>query len=323
MLRVDKIYFNAHLTDSFFFKPEQLYDGNKKILKDLSFIEKGNIYFIVERGKVRVDPKKVKLSSKGRIRFDLKLCDGAILRETIDVAPLFIDCGHTFKKKFGNAKVLQDHIRSVNGQDEYNKLLANSVGLPLIGISLIQEKQTTKNIAFRVYTPDGQSLDAPMMVHNIISIFNIDIMDYPKIVYIGKSSCLSDRIYKHEKIQQALSVLDDESDIYLYAFQFDTDKIIQRKLQNSQVYLERNYTHDVDADSALAIVEMSIINYFKPKLNINFVDSFIPNNEIFKKSLKNKYTHMNMEIIHDGGSYWNFGSEVVTPSLNHTFFYEV
>ena len=320
---MEGIYFNAHLTESIFFKPEQLYDGNRKVLKNLEHIEKGNIYFIAERGKVRVDPKKVKLSSKGRLRIDLRLCDGTVVRETIDTAPLFIDLGDMFRKIYGDAKTLQMHIKSVENTDEYERLLSKSGSLPVIGLSLIPEKQNKKNVALRLYTPDGQVNDAPFSIHSIISAYAIDIRDFPKIAYIGKSSSLSDRIYKHEKIQQALAVLDDDSDIYLYAFQFDSDKIINKKLSDGRMYLERNYTSDVAGADAISLVEMSLINYFKPTLNTDYVNADIPRNDIFRRSLSNKYTNFVMEVIHDDGSFWEFGSEVVPSSLSHTIRYEV
>ena len=110
---MEEIYFNAHLTQSIFFKPEQLYDKNRKILKNLEHIEKGNIYFIAERGKIRVDPKKIKLSSKGRLRIDFILCDGEVIGN-IDVAPLFIDLGEIFRKiflKYRNAPKIHEVCR--------------------------------------------------------------------------------------------------------------------------------------------------------------------------------------------------------------------
>jgi hypothetical protein len=320
---MDEIYFNAHLTQSIFFKPEQLYDKNRKILKNLEHIEKGNIYFIAERGKIRVDPKKIKLSSKGRLRIDFRLCDGEVIRETIDAAPLFIDLGEMFKKIYIDTGTLQKHMRSVEDIDDYKRLLAEPGELPIIGLSLIPEKQTKKNVALRLYTPDGQANDAIIPIHSIISAYGIVARDYPRIAYIGKSSSLVDRIYKHEKIQQALAELDDDSDIYLYAFQFDSDKIIKKNLPDGSMHLERNHTSDVSAEDAISLVEMSLINYFKPTLNIDYVDAEIPSNEIFKRALRKNYTHLVVEAIHDAGSFWKFGTEHMSASTSHTIKYNV
>lgn len=318
-----EIYFNAHLTQSIFFKPEQLYDGNRKILKNLEHIEKGNIYFIAERGKVRVNPKKIKLSSKARLRIDLSLCDGKVIREIVDAAPLFIDFGDMFRKTYGDERTLQKHLKSVDDADDYKRLLSKSKSLPIIGISLVPEVQNKKNIALRLYTPDGQVTDTPFAIHNIISTYGFNIRDFPKIAYIGKSSSLSSRIYKHEKIQQALAVLDDDSDVYLYAFQFDSDKIINKQLANGQRYLERNYTSDVANEDVISIIEMSLINYFKPRLNTDYIDANITSNDIFRRALSNKYTQFVMEVIHDEGSFWEFGSETVSSSLTHSIKHNV
>ena len=180
---MEEIYFNAHLSDSLFFKPEQLYDKNRKILKDLEHIEKGKIYFVAERGRVRVVPKKVKLSNNGRLRLDLKVCDGNTIRETIDIAPLFIDLD-MLRKVFGSTENLQKHIRSVEHVDDYRCFLSKTDEFPIIGISLNKDQQTKKNVALKIYTPDGQVTDMTFMIHNIISAYGIDVKDYPKLVYI-------------------------------------------------------------------------------------------------------------------------------------------
>ena len=135
-------------------------------------------------------------------------------------------------------------MKSVENIDDYKRSLAESRELPTIGLSLIPEKQTKKNVALRLYTPDGQANDAVVPIHSIISAYGIIARDYPKIAYIGKSSSLVDRIYKHEKIQQALAELDDDSDIYLYAFQFDSDKVIKKNLPDGRMHAERNITSE-------------------------------------------------------------------------------
>ena len=68
---------------------------------------------------------------------------------------------------------------------------------------------------------------------------------------------------------------------------------------------------------------MSLINYFKPALNIDYVNAEITNNEIFKRALSKNYTHLVVEAIHETGSFWKFGTEHVLASTSHTVKYDV
>ncbi len=67
-MKETKIY-NPYLSESMFFKPEQMYGESREVFKEIPYIEKGNIYFIAERVRVRVIPTSVKLSEDAIIRF--------------------------------------------------------------------------------------------------------------------------------------------------------------------------------------------------------------------------------------------------------------
>jgi hypothetical protein len=317
-----KIY-NPYLSESMFFKPEQMYGENRKVFEDIPYIDKGKIYFLAVRNRVRIIPESVELLDTAKIKFEI-LIDGANNKVIeVDAAPLFIDFGSKIREVFKNSKSLQEHMVAVKDTADYMEKLRNSTkSSPLIGVSYIKDKQNKKSIPLKIHTPDGREGELPFTVHSILSEFEIDIADFPKILYIGKSEKLNNRIYRHEKIQEALAVVDDEDDIYLYSFQFK-DKRINLSMDDSNFAIHKEEkVNDINAEDRISLVEMALINYFKPKMNSDYVNSDLNQSEIFKRALSKKYTHLVQEVDHDG-EFWNFGSDVVPPALRHEISYDV
>lgn len=124
-MQVDRIY-NPYISESIFFKPEQMYGENRKIFKELPFIVKGNIYFLAERNRVRVKPDSLKLSKDAIVSFQLILAGSRSKRIKIEAAPLFIGLGENFKKVFKDSKQLQRNRVKVNNHTHYLKLLEKS-----------------------------------------------------------------------------------------------------------------------------------------------------------------------------------------------------
>jgi len=317
-----KIY-NPYLSESMFFKPEQMYGESREVFKEIPYIEKGNIYFIAERVRVRVIPTSVKLSEDAIIRFVVQ-ADGHQERQVeIEAAPLFIDLGNMFRKVFGDSETLQRNMIGVSDHQEYlEKLRASNDSIPIIGVSYMEGLQNKKNIPLRIHTPDGNYGDLPFTIHSILSEYGIEIGDFPKILYIGKSGKLNERIYRHEKIQEALAVIDDENDIFLYSFQFEDSRLRISEVPPNTVVHKKEEVDDIIEDDRIALVEMALINYFKPKMNTDYVNSDLNDSEIFKRALYGKYNQLSQEVDHDGG-FWNFGSDKVLPALRHEIHYSV
>lgn len=314
--------FSSYLSNSLFFAPEQMYGENKKIFEELPYIVKGNIYFLVKRRKVRVLPSSIGLSDDGYISVTFTRDDGVAISARFPFAPTVLQLGTKFVEIYENADTLQQYVVGVRNQCEYLTRQRFTADRPFIGVSLDGEAQNKNNIALCLHTPDAQVIKLAFSVHSILSAFEIDIGDYPLVLYIGKSKHLKDRIYRHEKIQQALSIIGDDSDLYLYAFQFDTAKCRKSYLPDKTLVLRKDYINDVDAKDQLAIIEMCLINYFKPKLNEKYKDCEIPLNDVYQTALKGRYSQVLLEVDYDG-NFWNFGTEHIAAKLRHEIKYPV
>ena len=67
---------------------------------------------------------------------------------------------------------------------------------------------------------------------------------------------------------------------------------------------------------------MSLINYFKPPLNINYKNTDITINPVFVAALNGRYNRLVLEVDHDSG-FWNFGTGHVKEGLRHQVEYPV
>lgn len=314
--------FNPYLKETIFFRPEQMYGENRRVFKELPHIEDGNVYFIAERKRVRTIPESVQISDDGYISVSFLLGNGQKIPAKFPLASTIIDLGVMFKKLYLDDLNLQKYVKGVKDKVEYLSIQKKTHDLPFIGVSLDKDSQSKKNIALRIHTPDGQTGNLTLSIHSILSLFNIDIGDYPHVIYIGKSEHLQDRIYRHERIQEALAVIEDESDLYLYAFQFDAQKITIPKFYEPRSSVRKTDVHDVSKSDQLALVEMGLINYFKPHLNEKFKHAEIPANPVFNDALSTKYDQMVIEVDYESG-FWNFGSDHIQSSLRHQIEYLV
>jgi hypothetical protein len=299
-----------------------MYGDNREIFENLSYIAKGNIYFIAERKKIRISPGSVSVSEDGYVSLTFIGDDSKQIPVKYPFAPTIIGLGSKFSEIYGNADTLQRYIIGVKNHRDYEFRQGKGSVMPFIGIALDSAAQTKRNIALRLYTPDGQDHSFALPIHAILSHFEIDIGDSPRIIYIGKSQDLNDRIYRHEKIQEALATINDENDLYLYAFQFNVSKIIEVQHWGRTTDVTKEEVSDVSMDDQISIIEMSLINYFKPAMNKDYKNADIPKNPIFQSALKGRYHRVHLEVIYEGG-FWNFGTEHIRSSLKHNIIYQV
>jgi len=120
------------------------------------------------------------------------------------------------------------------------------------------------------------------------------------------------------KIQQALSEAGDKEDIYLYFF-----------IVNERATFWNSYdpnasdTTEITDQGRLNLIEMSLINYFKPKYNETYKNSEISLNKQVNELLKmNNYTRIVAESSFDS-TFWKFGSDVVKPKQHHSAVYKL
>lgn len=310
-------YFNPYISESLFIRPHQLYGNTKNTLQNLDYFKKSNIYFITSMDKVRISTKSVKINWSTRLKFTLQNHTGKKITVTVPLPPIIIDCGNVFRRVYGTEDCLQTNLIKVNSLDQYKNQTSKRQNFPLIGVYINPLDQLPDEISITIFTPDGRTNKLQFTLHSILSKFEIDIGSLPEVRYIGQTKDLKKRMYNHEKIQQAMAESRDHSDVYLYLIQFDEQKLERTEINGTTIF-NRDKVIEIKKSSKIDLVEMCLINYFKPRpLNSDFVNANIPSNEKVKRHLKeNGYTDIFLEIDHYG-RFWEFGSEAVKNASRH------
>ncbi len=135
---------------------------------------------------------------------------------------------------------------------------------------------------------------------------------------------MKNRVSSHEKIQRALAEVSDDKDIYLYLFQFAERRIfINRVPEEIDYECSEIYLPDINDEGKISLIEMGLINYFKPKYNSTFVNSEIASNRQVLDLLKsNGFSKLAIDIGFDS-EFWYFGSEKISPQSEHLIMYEL
>ncbi len=302
--------FNPYLADSIFIRPLQLYGKHGEDLKANHEFCNATPYFIAKRKKMR-------------FVLDETNFEDDYLKLSIAVA----DDEKTVTYKLSI-------VRLLTGQDmpELKKLLIFPISTfsdlkplqsehypyPVTGILIDKEKSNANFLVLMIYTSNGQWIEKIAFLHSLVSLLETDLDDVSEVLYIGQSRRMKQRALSHEKIQQALSEAGDKEDIYLYFF-----------IVNEMVIFWNSYdpnasdTTEITDQGRLNLVEMSLINYFKPKYNTTFVNSEISFNKQVNELLKiNNYTRIVAESSFDS-TFWKFGSGVVKPKQHHSAVYKL
>ncbi|MCB0191356.1 MAG: hypothetical protein KDJ65_05380 [Anaerolineae bacterium] len=307
--------FLSYLYTSIRARPFQLYDEIGKILFARPEIEHSNIYFIVENTKIRFIPEKTTVDKNGVIKIFFRIANKRSMRRKVTFPQLFLDKA-TLEKGFKSV------IIGVKDQENFEKEMFRRKTSFLSGLSFNLTKSNDNILIFNVYTKDW-TRELPMIAHNLIDLLKISIADKSRILYIGQSNQIKKRIAVHEKIQRALSEVADDKDIYIYFFTFVAKHFYMNAPKRFAEFIENPETGYIHDQGLLNLVEMGLINYFKPRYNSTFVDTEISSNQQVEKLLRdNGFTQMVIDVDFDD-KIWHFSSDCIPSKESHSIIYKI
>ncbi|MBK8899921.1 MAG: hypothetical protein IPM53_01940 [Anaerolineaceae bacterium] len=307
--------FLPYLETSICARPFQLYgDFSKAIFSNPAF-ELSNIYFIAENTKVRFIPEKTTVHRNGKIKFALQVANKYSITHKMDLARLLL--GDEMPQRFKST------IAGVKNLDHFRKKLNKWYSSTTTGISINKGKSTENYVVLDLYTSNMDAELPPIFPHDLIDLQKIKIEGFPKILYIGKSLQIKNRTSNHAKIQRALSEVADNKDIFVNFIKFSAKKLIMNSPNDFIQTLKEPEADYIEKEGLINLVEMSLINYFKPIYNSNFVESDIPSNKQVENLLvANGFSQMVCEINFEAESCF-FGSDHISPSFKHILMYQL
>ena len=323
-LNDDHKMFNPYLNDTVFIQPYQLYNKFGEDLKKEPNFQEATIYFIAKRKKLRFVLSDTRFEGDD-LKFSISVEGQRTITEKISLPFLLIGKeGYEFKEIF---------IKPISSFFELQVLQQKKPYYPLSGIMINKTKSNEKTLFFDIYTSDERSDEKYVMPHLLMNGLGIDADDFSEVLYIGQSRKMGERAISHEKIQQALAEKSDTEDIYIYFFNIKEETIFHgaevswkrgeiKSLSSSSGTSLANVVEITD-EGRINLVEMALINYFKPKYNTTFVNSKISLNQQVSTLLKsNGYTRLMAEVNFDS-VFYRFSSSHVRPKQHHAIVYKL
>ncbi len=316
MLERDQKIFNPYLADSIFVRPFQLYGKYGKDLQKSYQFQDSTLYFIAKRRKMRFILDKTKFENN-YLKFSISIENDQVVPYKIPIRRIL-----TSTKIFDTSDLL---IVPVSSLSDFQSLRIDNNYNTILGILIDKKESNSNTISFILYRLNSQAGERIytqyIHIHGLMNTLDENTDDFSEVLYIGQSRKMEQRSISHEKIQQALSEAGDNEDIYLYFFTFK-ENVGFVMTNNTNTPEMTDYANGL-FDDRLNIVEMALINYFKPKYNNTFVNSDISLNKQVSNLLRvNSYTRIIAELSFDT-SFWKFGSSVIKPNLNHTIVYKL
>lgn len=305
--------FYYYLTGSLFIRPFQLYGQYWNIVEKQIESLNPSLYFVAENSKIRYELEKTVVKKNGTLEIAFQVANSKLVKTQITLPELlYDDLPNDFKSTIIGTKDYLDYLKTLWKKD-YQQYSA---------ISLDYNESDNTQLVLNLFTPTF-SAKIPLPAHTVAFRAMKKIEGFPKILYIGQSNKIKQRTFAHEKIQKALAEVNDSKDIYIYFFDF-TSKTIMTSLPWEEMKPALDDPKvNINKKSRLNLVEMILINYFKPKYNKVFTRSNVEANMQVKKSLRaNKFTQITIESSFDS-DFWCFGSDVISFKKDHLITYQL
>ena len=307
---LDRKIFTPYLKSVNFFKAYQIFDDYKNILFSSPIIKDSNIYFIVEYDKIKFIPSRVSISRNATINFYFKVGNKKTIKKKIN----FLTILH---QKMPHLSC----IFGVGDNYEYQYLLdkKRKEGCKTItGVKIRSDISTDEVIYVDVITETHIITEMPiflsiLLLHEVVSIGN-----YQKILYVGQSKNMVSRISHHEKIQRATSIVHQDKEIYIHCFKF----IDYRLYFNNLDFLQED-NEEILKSGQIDLLEMALINYFKPEYNKKYVNTNISINDKVNTLLKsNNYTALGATVSFDN-EFLKYYTDHVPMKNSHVVYYQL
>ncbi|EKO3608556.1 hypothetical protein M3914_003354 [Vibrio metschnikovii] len=285
---------------------ERLFDKSiKGFVKDSFTDENSTLYAIVRTKRVEFITESFYPISNYCVVGQVK-CGEKVYSVMFNVAKTWYysesDVSIRLKNRFKTFDEFTKHFMDQYGNPEKPEISNSDKYMSLASIDL--EQSTSKSlfvdcpIARAMNT--GKSMCAELPIYQVLNMFDVDCMESLDICYIGKSTASTfDRLRKHEKWGPIMAQKRDDEDYLVYFFEI-ADNEISRD-HNGLINYVRRDRNNLPKDALVRLCEASLINFYKPEFNDEYVDTELANSGLYHKWLKgNGYTKVVTEVELEG-----------------------
>ncbi|MEC4728931.1 hypothetical protein HWQ46_25795 [Shewanella sp. D64] len=317
-------YFNTYVSQYMYQPHYRIFEEkNIKILEELEIISKSTIYAIVKTSKVKFIPSSFEMTTNYCVEGKL-LVDGKQYNVIFNMAKYWFDGESDLSKG------LKSRFKTINEFVDY--ALSDFIAIDGSNVSnsekyrrLAQVKPDSTEEQLNVRCPiasgmnNGEPVDANLFVYQLINHYDMDLLSKLEICYIGKSNRSTfKRLKNHEKWGPILSSKHNEHFDY-FAYFFVIDEATIYKLNANKNHLVLRTWSKLPNGVITSICEATLINYFKPDFNKEFVNTDILNVKVVKDWLVAKGFDAIMTEVELEGLMGQLGTKLKPYSGRHVF----
>ncbi|HAS8429849.1 TPA: hypothetical protein I7765_21485 [Vibrio vulnificus] len=299
-------YFSSYIKQYMFQPHHRLFDADTvRLLKEFKIVDESCIYSIVRVSKAKFIPESFYPTNNYCFRGTME-ANGKTHEVVFNLAKFWFNGESELSEMLRcEFETLENFIRcglsgylspsgiSISNQDKF-------ISLSELILSESNDKVLKIKCPIRSGL-HGREVYADLHLYQIINQFDMDLLSNLEICYIGKSNVSTfERLKNHEKWGPILSSENNENyDYFAYFFVIDEAEIVSRNFIGVNAHIRGS--SNLPKGAITEIFESTLINYFKPKFNIEFVNSDVKNIGVVKKWLINKgFDYVLTELELDG-----------------------
>lgn len=303
--------FCPYAKSSLFFSIKDLYQDK---LQSESLFKNANIYFIVDFEELEIVKSKTRIWKPGYLQIFLKNNEEKSISEYNILITEIIDISNYLPA----SPDMNNRLITCQSETEYRTILNkhDNTEEDLYCIIFEEDNSSHEKAFFSLYK-NNQRTGVTISIPSLLTAFNYKPSRSPNVLYIGQSKDFRKRITSHSKLQKIIIEKKKNVDIYIYTLFFQEQGQTQNIGDIEEITNTKKYYGGINKSEKIDLMEMCLINYFKPKYNIDYVNTNILSNNKVKDLLKiNNFTDINLEIRFDESLWW-FGSDSTPPSSGH------
>lgn len=167
--------------------------------------------------------------------------------------------------------VIERGVWAVRSEQNYREIAARAG--PVVGVALdVADKG--KRAAFTFYQPNDQPMTVPVTLDRFLGMADQSLGIIGEVVYIGQTKDdKRHRLDGHEHLQRALAERSDDEQILVLIGRFRQKRLQVDEIGPRAYAIGEFEESEIEARDKLTLIEMALINYFKPPLNDQHKDS--------------------------------------------------
>ncbi len=259
-----------------------------------------NIYFITVAKKLRFDLARTSVNMLGELKTYIRVGDA-------------------------HSQRVVTHVHKCN--PILFEALHKSMPFGGVGKSFRIHRSTSDERALVIHVDpigDGSFVPLSVLVENILDSETVQLATEgaPRVVYVGQSSRIIERLRSHERINETSAGLRDDEELRINLVQFRTSYLGSYLDDGWKFFLSRHDPTSEEFQNRVSLLERILISFFRPELNDQHVNT-APHNDTVVSRIVKRYDIGGLAVsvgVHGAlGKFWSPAQVTNDEVVSFTF----